>query len=167
MFYPEQRVAANRRWHLLVNVIAASGLVTPRQRAKAYRLAGLCFETEDIRPGCFFLSADVKIGIGSMIGRDCYFEAPVHIGEGCFVAMQTLFGTWTHAIGAPSHRAGEVDVRPVVIENGCWLGARSLVAPGITVAQGCVLAAGSVVIRNCEPHGLYAGVPAVRKRDLT
>jgi maltose O-acetyltransferase len=41
------------------------------------------------------------------------------------------------------------------------------VLDGVTIGAGCVIAAGAVVTRDCEPDGLYAGVPAVRKRDLT
>ena len=37
---------------------------------------------------------------------------------------------------------------------------------GVTVGDGCVLAAGAVVTGDCEPDGLYAGVPARRVKDL-
>jgi acetyltransferase-like isoleucine patch superfamily enzyme len=40
------------------------------------------------------------------------------------------------------------------------------VLPGVTVAAGCVTAAGAVVAADTEPDGLYAGVPATRIRDL-
>ncbi|WP_447643573.1 acyltransferase [Nocardioides zeae] len=52
------------------------------------------------------------------------------------------------------------------IGNGAWIGARALILPGVSVSEGCVIAAGAVVNRNTEPHGLYAGVPARRIRDL-
>jgi maltose O-acetyltransferase len=41
-----------------------------------------------------------------------------------------------------------------------------MLLPGVTVGDGCVIAAGSVVTGDCEPHGVYAGVPAKRVRDL-
>jgi maltose O-acetyltransferase len=40
------------------------------------------------------------------------------------------------------------------------------VLPGVTVGDGCVIAAGAVVNADCQPDGLYAGVPARRVRDL-
>ena len=38
--------------------------------------------------------------------------------------------------------------------------------PGVTIGEGCIVAAGAVVTKDCESHGLYAGVPARRIRDL-
>jgi acetyltransferase-like isoleucine patch superfamily enzyme len=40
------------------------------------------------------------------------------------------------------------------------------VAPGVNVGSGCIIAAGALVVRDCEPNGLYAGVPAKRIKDL-
>jgi acetyltransferase-like isoleucine patch superfamily enzyme len=41
-----------------------------------------------------------------------------------------------------------------------------VVLPGVEIGAGCVIAAGSVVVKNTEPDGLYAGVPATRKKEL-
>jgi acetyltransferase-like isoleucine patch superfamily enzyme len=166
VFSPKQRLAANRRWHLLVNVIGASGLVTHEQRACVYRIAHLYLDTQDVRPGVFFSSADIEIGPGSMINRGCYFETPVRIGARCFLAMEVLIGVSTHDIGDKAQRAGPIRTLPVTVEDGCWIGARATILPGVTIGHGCVIAAGTVVADDCEPNGLYAGVPAVRKRDL-
>jgi hypothetical protein len=38
--------------------------------------------------------------------------------------------------------------------------------PGVVIGPGCVIAAGAVVVSDCKPNGLYAGVPARRLRDL-
>lgn len=56
--------------------------------------------------------------------------------------------------------------RPVKICRGTWLGANVVVLPGITIGEGCVVAAGSVVTRDLNPNALYAGVPATKVRDL-
>ena len=90
----------------------------------------------------------------------------MRIGAGCFLAMHVVVGTWTHEIGPEAQRAGPTSVRPVTIADGCWIGARATILPGVTVGRGCIVAAGAVVSGDCEPNGLYAGVPAVRKRDL-
>lgn len=50
------------------------------------------------------------------------------------------------------------------------VGTASVVLPGVTVHEYCAVGACSLVKRDCEPFGMYAGVPAVRtgerKRDL-
>ena len=77
-----------------------------------------------------------------------------------------MLTTSHHEIGPPERRSGTARPRSIVIERGVWLGARVLVLPGVTVGPGCVIAAGAVVNRDCAPHGLYAGVPARRIREL-
>jgi len=48
-----------------------------------------------------------------------------------------------------------------VIGNDVWIGARVVVLPGVHIADGCVVGAGSVVTSSlAEPYGIYAGNPA-------
>ncbi|MCZ4551792.1 acyltransferase [Gordonia rubripertincta] len=75
--------------------------------------------------------------------------------------------TGTHEIGNSNKRASEPTIlSSVVIGDGAWLGAGVLVNPGTTIGPGCVIAPGAVVTRDCEPDGLYAGIPAKRIREL-
>ena len=74
--------------------------------------------------------------------------------------------TSTHDHRDPRLRAGAASGRSVTIADGCWLASRATVLPGVHVGEGCVIAAGAVVVRDCAPHGLYVGVPARRVRDL-
>jgi len=56
---------------------------------------------------------------------------------------------------------------PVEIGNDVWCGARSIIMPGIRVADGTIVAAGAVVTRDTEPYSVVAGVPAkvIRYRE--
>ena len=56
---------------------------------------------------------------------------------------------------------------PVAIGNDCWIGARSVILPGVTIGDCSVVAAGSVVTKDVPPETLVAGVPAVEKKKLT
>jgi maltose O-acetyltransferase len=38
--------------------------------------------------------------------------------------------------------------------------------PGVTIAEGCIIGANTLVSDSTEPDGLYAGTPAKRVRDL-
>ncbi len=63
-------------------------------------------------------------------------------------------------------RDQEVDQGFVRIEDNVWLGAKVTVLNRVTIAHGCVLAAGAVLTRSTEPDSVYAGVPArlIKKR---
>ncbi len=50
--------------------------------------------------------------------------------------------------------------KPVHIGNSCWFGANVTVCPGVTIGDGCVIGAGSVVTRDIPPNSFAAGVPA-------
>jgi maltose O-acetyltransferase len=77
-----------------------------------------------------------------------------------------MFCTSTHEIGSRERRGGKSISIPIKVGNGCWIGARSMILPGVTIGDGCIIAAGSVVTKDCEPNGLYAGTPAKRIKDL-
>ena len=53
-----------------------------------------------------------------------------------------------------------------MIGDGSWLGQNVSVIAGVTIGAGCMIAAGAVVVSDCEPNGLYAGVPARRIKNL-
>jgi acetyltransferase-like isoleucine patch superfamily enzyme len=53
------------------------------------------------------------------------------------------------------------------IGANCFIGARSIIMPGVTVGDGSIVAAGAVVTRDVEPGTIVAGNPAtVIKRDI-
>lgn len=56
--------------------------------------------------------------------------------------------------------------KKVVIENDCWIGANVTILGGVTVGQSSIIGAGSVVVSDVEPHGIYAGVPARKIRSI-
>lgn len=66
----------------------------------------------------------------------------------------------------PLKRAATGFSKPITVEDGCWIGAHVVVLPGITIARGCVIAAGAVLTKDTELDGLYAGVPAKRVKNL-
>jgi maltose O-acetyltransferase len=160
--------AGSRAWSFYVNVVGASPLMTADTRFRIYRWAGIETETRDIGPACYFHSSAIRVGPDSLINHGCHFEnvAPVDIGARCALAPGVMVITSTHEIGGPERRQGDWGVLPVRVEDGCWIGARSVLCPGVVVGAGCLIAAGAVVRESCEPNGLYAGVPARRLREL-
>jgi virginiamycin A acetyltransferase len=113
-----------------------------------------------VRIGCnSYLNSGTVIysGNGVSIGKD------VLIGPNCsLVPVNHAFDSRDIPIRlqrfSPS-RGG------LVIEDDVWLGANVVVLDGVTIARGCVIAAGSVVTRSTKPFGVYGGVPAKFLRE--
>ena len=158
----------SRRWALYVNGLAASPLVTRPRRSAILRRFGLEVETDLIYPGCYFHTADVRLGPDVILNHGVHIEnvARVEIGAKTGLGVHTLVLTSTHDLGPREKRYGEWHRLPVTIGSGCWIAARTVILPGVTIGDGCLVAAGSVVREDCEPDGMYAGVPARRIRDL-
>lgn len=155
-------------WNLLVNTIAKSILITPNVRFFLYKLAGMRIASSNIRSGCTFRGKSIEIEKGVFINHNVFIDAweKVTIKENASIAFGVLICTSSHKIGGDDRRAGESDRRPVVIGRGCWIGARATILPGVRVGDGCVVASGAIVNKDCEPNSLYAGVPARKIKTI-
>lgn len=150
-------------------VLRVAGLPVPRTvRWLLMTACGLELETRAIAPGSRFFGRGVRIGRGSFVNTGCLFDswAPVTIGANCAVGPGVMFITSTHRLGPHEQRALDIEAAPIVIGDGCWIGAGAIILPGVTVGAGAVIAAGAVVTADCEPDRLYGGVPARPLRTL-
>jgi acetyltransferase-like isoleucine patch superfamily enzyme len=112
--------------------------------------------------------AELSIGEGTSINRGTSICAKrsIHIGSNCGIGNDCLiFDTDFHAPGDTARVA--VEAAPVVIGDNVWLAARSVVLKGVTIGDGAVVCAGSVVATNVAPYTMVGGVPARLIRKLT
>ncbi|MAY82574.1 MAG: colanic acid biosynthesis acetyltransferase WcaF [Flavobacteriales bacterium] len=56
-------------------------------------------------------------------------------------------------------------VKPIHLENGSWVGAKSIVAPGVRMHSHSILTAGSVLTANTDEYSIYQGNPAVKVKE--
>jgi acetyltransferase-like isoleucine patch superfamily enzyme len=54
----------------------------------------------------------------------------------------------------------DVESRPIVIKNNAWIGMHSVIMKGVTIGEGAIVAAGSVVTKDVPPFTVVAGNPA-------
>ena len=115
---------------------------------------------------CWFQSPHITIGGGSGVNQGCWLEGSgrIDIGTNCMLGPEVMILTSLHPLGPDGDVTRTPEWRDVFIGDGCWLGARVTVMPGVTIGAGTVVAAGAVVTKDCEPGAVYAGVPAKRIR---
>lgn len=113
------------------------------------------------------------IGDDVWIGAECFIssvgDSIIEIGSHVDLAPQVMLITGTHEVDVQGlHVAGKGCSKSIKIGDGCWIGARSTVLPGVTFSKRIVVAAGSVV---CAPidvdNVLVAGNPASIKKVYT
>ena len=116
---------------------------------------------------------------GISIGNDCYIgkysiiETNCSIGNGVLIANHVgIVGRYDHnyqEIGVPIRLASQIrDAdycwkglnQNTIIDDDVWIGFGAIILSGVHIAQGCIIAAGSVVTKDTEPYCIYAGVPA-------
>jgi maltose O-acetyltransferase len=154
-----------------VNGPLASPLVPRPIRKYVLRALGYnVHSTACIAERCYIGSRRVSFEADSFANVGCYFDgnADIRVGAGVQIGMWSMFATATHEISdRASRRAGRDLGRPIRVGSGSWIGARSTVLPGVDIGQGCVIGAGSLVIRTCDPNWVYLGAPARKSRSLT
>lgn len=108
--------------------------------------------------------ARLVIGHGTYLNRNsvvvCHRE--VVIGRDCMIS-------WDVAIlDSDEHeRAGiESEARPIHIGDRVWIGCRSIILKGVTIGEGAVIGAGSIVTRDVPAYSLAVGQPARVIRQL-
>ncbi|HMW48696.1 MAG TPA: acyltransferase [Cellvibrionaceae bacterium] len=85
----------------------------------------------------------------------------VRIGDRVLIGYRTQILSTNHAIEGrnPIFSAGHVK-KPVCIEQDVWIGASVIILPGVSIGEGAVVAAGSVVTKDVAAFSIVAGVPA-------
>ena len=103
-------------------------------------------------------------------------DAPVTIGDHCNFGPNVTLVTPIHPM-LPEERKVLIApdgtpkrlcyAKPIHIGNDCWFGANVVVCPGVTIGDGCVIGAGSVVTRDIPPMSFAAGSPCRVIHPLT
>jgi maltose O-acetyltransferase len=159
-------VADVLRWMARVSP-ATSFLLPISVRRSLLRLAGVRIGAQVTGlKQCGFETKQVSIGDGSFVNAGCWFEGAgrIDIGRNAFLGPQVMILTSVHEIEEDGQVTRVPTPGQVRIGDRCWLGARALIMPGVTIGEGTIIGAAAVVTKDCEPGAVYVGVPARRVR---
>lgn len=106
---------------------------------------------------------NITIGNNSWIGEKVWLDslATINIGNNVCLSQGVYLCTGNHSWSDPNFG---LIILPIVVEDGAWVAAKSIVLPGVTIASHTVLTAGSVAASSTEPYTIYAGNPAQAKK---
>lgn len=116
----------------------------------------------NVERGAYF-SRNLSLGNNSGIGYNCIIQGTVTIGNDVMMGPDVLIYTSNHAFDRtdiPMCKQGYQQERPVTIGNDVWIGARVIILPGVTIGDGVIIGAASVVTKNLPPFTICAGNPA-------
>jgi acetyltransferase-like isoleucine patch superfamily enzyme len=122
------------------------------------------------------------------IGNDCYIgesakiwsAKKIYIGNRVLISHNVnIFDSLTHPISASERhqqflkivseghpKSIDLSEAPVFIHDDAWVGAMSILLKGITIGEGAIVGAGSVVTKDVPPWTIVAGNPAQIIREI-
>lgn len=105
----------------------------------------------------------VTVGRYSYIGHGSEIVYETVIGDLCMIAAGAVVFGNDHRYDHPTlpTRLAFSDKPPLTrVEADVWVGRRALIKAGTTLHRGCIVAAGSVVIKDVPAYSIVAGIPA-------
>lgn len=105
----------------------------------------------------------ILIGHRTFIGRGTEFniQGRIEIGDDCLIASGCVFVDHDHGKDPEkSMNTQPNEIKPISIGNNVWIGTRCIVLKGVSIGDGSIVAAGSVVTKSISQGELWGGVPA-------
>jgi len=90
-----------------------------------------------------------------------YSLGEIEIGEGATVAQEVYLCTGTHDFDSANL---QLVTKPIIIEKNVFIGARTMILPGVSIRKGAIIGAQSVVTNDIPPDEVFAGNPAKKIR---
>ncbi|WP_099468047.1 sugar O-acetyltransferase [Konateibacter massiliensis] len=160
---PEDRMFAKKRMFAFNNT-------PPDSLEERTRLIQEIFGCETkvwIEPPFYFCyGTNIEIGEGSYINFNCNFvdDTNITLGKKVMLGPNVTIATVGHPIN-PDYRE-YMYADPIKIGDNCWIGAGSIICPGVTIGENSVIGAGSVVTKNIPANSVAVGNPCKVLREI-
>ena len=154
-------------WYF-VNVLFFINPMCPVSRLKVFllRLFGARVGKGVIIKPAVNIKYPWKLSIGDhcWIGERAWIDnlAEVSIGPNCCISQGAMLLCGNHNFKLETF---DLITGPVQLEEGVWIGAHSIVCPGVSCHSHSVLAVNSVATKNLDAYHIYQGNPAVKAKE--
>lgn len=112
----------------------------------------------------FYCDYGKQIRVGKRFFANFHFtvldEAPVTIGDDCFVGPNVSIYTACHSTDPAERNSRREWAEPVTIGNNVWIGGNVTILPGVTIGDNVTIGAGAVVTKDIPADVVVAGNPA-------
>ena len=107
---------------------------------------------------------NLKIGNHVWIGEKVWIDNLdlVTISDHSCISQGAMLLCGNHNFSSSSF---DLITKPIFLENGVWIGAKSMVCPGVKIFSHAVLTAGSIATGDLESYSIYQGNPAIKIKD--
>lgn len=130
--------------------------------ALLHDILGLCHEdTFIVQPFHCDYGRNIRVGKGFFANFNFTVldEAPVTIGDDCFIGPNVSIYTACHSTVPSERNTRQEWALPVTIGHNCWIGGSVTILPGVTIGHNCTIGAGSVVVRDIPSGSIAVGNP--------
>ena len=115
----------------------------------------------------YTIGKDVYVGEDLIIIDELELKSPVYIGNRVSVAERVTLVISSRPNFSKFLKDMPTAYGPITIKDDAWLGTGVIILPNVTIGEGAVVGAGSVVNRNVPPFTIVAGVPAKPIRKIS
>jgi acetyltransferase-like isoleucine patch superfamily enzyme len=133
-------------------------------------IPNVSFGGKNLVPDRCNFSGNISIGYATTLGYNNFFSGDITIGKYCQIGSDVAIHSTNHPIHFMSTYIntnllnGDLkilkEIKKVSIGNDVWIGHNVIIVGNVTIGNGAILAAGSVVTKDVTPYSIVAGVPA-------
>lgn len=128
-------------------------------------------DTAEIRPGVYVVACS-KVSLGQRVSLrpgTMLFADPRENGAGITIEDDVLIGSSVHFYvnnhcfddtNKPIIDQGHYPSKPILVKRGAWIGAASVILPGVVIGRNAVVGAGAVVTKSVPDSVVVVGSPA-------
>lgn len=139
-------------------------------------IQNVVFEGKNAVPDRCNFSGKISLGYATTLGYNNFLHGDITIGKYCQFGADVAIHSTNHPTSYLTTYInqnlfnGELkalkEVKKVVVGHDVWIGHNAIIVGNVTVGNGAVIAAGSVVTKDVAPYAIVGGVPAkeIKKR---